>query len=80
MTASQEVHVPDGLKKLGLSLGIAILMCIPVYIFIAANLYFDPSTFWEKAAMICLAYVFLGGLQLWLLIIGIAAILTVWYE
>lgn len=70
----------ESLKKSGLSLGIAILMLIPLWIFLAANAYLEPVSFAEKAAMIVLGYVFLGGMQIWALIIGVAAIITVWME
>ena len=70
----------DGLKKLGISLAIFIGMFIPVYVYLAANSYFNPVTFFEKAVMIALGYFVLGGLQIWLLIIGIAAIIAVCSE
>lgn len=68
----------DGLKKFGLSLLILVGMFIPVYVFLGVNSYFDPQTFWEKAAMVALGWFGLGGLQIWFLVLGVLGIIKTW--
>lgn len=59
---------------------IAVLMFIPLWIFLAANAYLDPQTFFEKAVMIALGYVVLGAAQIWALFLGVVAIITYWTD
>lgn len=63
-----------------ISIGISILMFIPTYIGIGAWFLISPDTFWEKLATLALLVIVLGSVQLWLLIIGIAAIVTIVFE
>ena len=68
------------LIKMGLTALILVAMFIPLWIFLAANAYLDPQTFFEKVAMIGLGYVVLGAAQLWGLFLGVCGIISTWSD
>ena len=67
-------------KRFWLTVVIVIAMFIPLWIFLAANAYLDPRTFFEKAVMIALGYVVLGAAQLWALFLGVLGIIETWSD
>lgn len=67
-------------KRFWITVAILAGMLTPLWIFLAANAYLDPQTFFEKALMIALGYVFLGAAQLWGLFLGVLAIIETWTD
>jgi hypothetical protein len=68
----------DSLVKPILTLGIWMVACIPVWIFLAARYMLAPEGFWQNFILLGFGVVVLGVFQLIGFILGAMATIVVW--
>ena len=57
---------------------VIVLALWPVWGAIAGWFILKPSVFWERLAYICVALVFFGSAQFWMLLIGTSFLVALW--
>lgn len=57
---------------------ILVVAFIPTWIWLASRTFMSPTGFWQELALAGCSMFFLGGLQLILLVVGLAFIVQVW--
>lgn len=62
------------------SLLVLVVALIPTWLYLGIRFLMEPTGFWQEMAVAGCGLVFLGGVQLILLVVAIAAWLAIWTE
>ncbi len=66
------------LGKISLSLAVLFIAFWPIWGTFAAWILLEPTTFWQKLAIVVFALVFGLPIQFWMVVLGIGLLSAVW--